>query len=191
YSKVYSFVCDHAETWQLASADPNSPIPASHSASRAPGAKVALSQMYTSSRTMLDSRLPATGARNLSDPIHTADQAAGHNLPKRVARLQYAGGTPDVEMAEHGLAVLDRNAAAAASIAHCEVEQRWVARSRPGRANHVLAEALYANLEQIGPPEYGPEAVETGQAIQTVLGVEPMEKPFLAATEELIEPQEA
>lgn len=191
YSKVYSFVCDRPETWRLSSADPNSPIPASHSAARAPGANVALSQMYTSSRTMLDSMLPATGGWSFSDAILTEGQATADNLPQRVARLQYSWRTPDIEMAEHVLAVLDRNAAAAASIAHCEVEERWVARSRPGRANHVLAEVLYANLEQIGPPEYGPEAVETGQAIQTALGVEPMEKPFLAATEELIEPQEA
>lgn len=38
YSKVYTFTCDNAETWQISSADPNSPIPASHSAARAPGA---------------------------------------------------------------------------------------------------------------------------------------------------------
>src|SRR5699024_5567175 len=191
YSKVYSFVCDHPEDWQVSSADPNSPIPASHSAARAPGANVALSQMYTASRTMLDSMLPATGGWSFSDAILSDGQATADNLPQRVARLQYSWRTPDVEMAEHVLAVLDRNASAAASMAHCAVEDRWVARSRPGRANHVLADVLYTNLEQIGPPEYGPEAVEVGQKIQSAVGIEPMEEPFLAATEQLIEPQEA
>ena len=191
YSKVYTFVCDHPETWQISTADPNSPIPASHSAARAPGANVALSQMYTASRTMLDSMLPATGGWSFSDAILSDGQATADNLPQRVARLQYSWRTPDVEMAEHILTVLDRNAAAAAMMAHCEVEERWVARSRPGRTNHVLAQALYDNLEQVGPPEYGPEAIEVAQNIQKTLGHEPAEKPFLDKTEQLIEPVEA
>lgn len=191
YSKVYSFVCDHPETWQISTAHPNSPIPASHSAARAPGANVALSQMYTASRTMLDSMLPATGGWSFSDAIFTEGQATADNLPQRVARLQYSWRTPDVEMAEHILTVLDRNAAATATMAHCELEERWVARSRPGRANHVLADALYSNLERVGPPEYGPEATEVARAIQANLGITPMEQPFLEATEQVIEPKTA
>lgn len=191
YSKVYTFVCDHPETWQISTADPNSPIPASHSAARAPGANVALTQMYTASRTMLDSMLPATGGWSFSDAILSDGQATADNLPHRVARLQFSWRTPDVEMAEHILAVLDRNARAAASMAHCEVEERWIARSRPGRTNHVMAQALYDNLEAVGAPEYGPDAVAVAQEIQRSLGHEPAEKPFLAETEQLISPQEA
>lgn len=191
YSKVYSFVCDHPETWQISTADPNSPIPASHSAARAPGANVALSQMYTASRTMLDSMLPATGGWSFSDAILSDGQATADNLSQRVARLQFSWRTPDIEMAEHILAVLDRNAAAAAVMAHCELEERWVARSRPGRTNHVLAQALYENLEQVGPPSYGPEAVAVAHKIQKSLGLEPMDRPFLDKTEQLIEPAEA
>ena len=94
-------------------------------------------------------------------------------------------------MAEHVLAVLDRNATAAAMMAHCSVEERWVARSRPGRTNHVLAQALYDNLAEVGPPVYGFEAVALAQEVQRNLGVEVSEKPFLPETERLIEPQEA
>jgi aminobenzoyl-glutamate utilization protein B len=191
YSKVYSFICDEPETWQISSADPNSPIPASHSAARAPGANVALMQMYTASRTMLDSMLPATGGWSFSDAILSDGQATADNLPQRIARLQLSWRTPDIEMAEHILKVLDRNAEHAAAMAHCEMEERWVARSRPGRTNHALSSLLYSNLETVGAPTYGQDAVEVAQDIQRHLGVEPTEKPFLHQTEELIAPQEA
>lgn len=191
YSKVYSFVCDEPETWQLSSADPHSPIPASHSAARAPGANLALTQMLSASRSMLDSMLPATGGWSFTDAILTDGQATADNLPQRVARVQFSWRTPDIEMAEHILAVLDRNAKAAAMIAHCEVEDRWVARSRPGRTNHALAQTLYDNLVEVGPPYYGPEAVALAQEMQCGLGLEVSDWPFLPETERLIEPQEA
>ncbi|GAA1856347.1 amidohydrolase [Brevibacterium marinum] len=191
YSKVYSFICDEPETWQLSSADPHSPIPASHSAARAPGANLSLMQMLLSSRSMLDAMLPATGGWSFSDAILTDGQATADNLPQRVARIQFSWRTPDIEMAEHILAVLDRNAQAAAMMGHCEVEDRWVARSRPGRTNHVLAQALYDNLAEVGPPVYGPEAVALAQEVQRSLDVEAGDRPFLPETERLIEPQEA
>lgn len=190
YSKVYSFVCDAPETWQL-SANQNSPIPASHSAARAPGANVALSQMYTSSRIMQDAMLPSFGGWSLSDAILTEGQATADNLPARIARVQYSWRTPDVEMAEHVLTVLDRNAEHAAAMAHCELETTWVARSRPGRTSHAMASVLYANLEAVGAPSYGPEAIAVAQDIQRTLGLEPTERPFLAETEQLIDPESA
>ncbi len=190
YSKVYTFVCDAPETWQL-SANPNSPIPASHSAARAPGANSALMLMYSASRTMHDAMLPSVGGWSLSDAILSDGQATADNLPARVARIQYSWRTPDVEMAEHVLAVLDRNALSAASMAHCEVEERWVARSRPGRTNHTMADVLYRNLESVGAPSYGPEAVQVAREIQEGLGIEPMSSPFLDECEQLIEPREA
>lgn len=190
YSKVYTFVCDEPETWQL-SANPNSPIPASHSAARAPGANVAMMQMYSASRIMHDAMLPSVGGWSLSDAILSDGQATADNLPARSARIQYSWRTPDIETAEHVLAVLDRNAEHAAAMAHCEVETRWVARSRPGITNHAMASVLYSNLEEVGAPEYGPKAIELAQEIQKNLGIEPMNKPFLKETEELIAPEEA
>lgn len=190
YSKVYTFVCDAPESWQI-SADPNSPIPASHSAARAPGANVALMQMYTASRVMQDSMLASAGGWSLSDAILSDGQATADNLPARVARIQFSWRTPDIAMAEHVLEVLDRNAAHAAATAHCELEERWIARSRPGRANYVLADLLYENLEAVGAPVYGPGAVRIAQEIQRELGMDPMEEPFLAETQQLISPQKA
>lgn len=191
YSKVYSFICDHPETWQMSSADPHSPIPASHSAARAPGANLSLTTMYSVSRSMLDSMLPASGGWSFSDAILTEGQATADNLPHRIARVQFSWRTPDIEMAEHILEALDRNAHAAAAVGHCTVEERWVARSRPGRTNHALAQVLYDNLVEVGPPKYGSEAVETAREIQRSLGMEATSSPFLAETEVLIEPREA
>lgn len=190
YSKVYTFVCDEPETWQL-SANPNSPIPASHSAARAPGANVALMQMYSASRIMHDAMLPSVGGWSLSDAILSDGQATADNLPARSARIQYSWRTPDIETAEHVLAVLDRNAEHAAAMAHCEVETRWIARSRPGITNHAMASVLYSNLKEVGAPVYGPKAIELAQEIQRNLGIDPMDKPFLKETEELIAPEEA
>lgn len=191
YSKVYSFVCDQPETWQNSGSDPHSPIPASHSAVRAPGANMSLMTMYSTSRSMLDSMLPASGGWSFSDAILTEGQATADNLPHRVARVQFSWRTPDIEMAEHILNALDRNAHAAATVGHCTVEERWVARSRPGRINHALAQTLYDNLVDVGPPEYGPEAVEAAQEIQRSLNIEVSSRPFLAETERLIDPREA
>ncbi len=190
YSKVYTFVCDEPESWQV-SANPNSPIPASHSAARAPGANVALMSMYTSSRIMHDAMLPSFGGWSLSDAILLDGQATADNLPARVARIQYSWRTPNVEMAEHVLAVLDRNAEHAAQMAHCGLEVTWVARSRPGRTNHVMASVLYDNLESVGAPRYGADAIDVAQEIQRNLGIEAMKKPFLDECEQLITPQDA
>lgn len=190
YSKVYTFSCDEAETWQREN-DPNSPIPASHSAARAPGANLALTTMYTASRAMQDAMLPSVGGWSLSDAILLDGQATADNLPTRVARIQFSWRTPNLEMAEHVLAVLDRNAVHAAAMAHCTMEDRWIARSRPGRTNHVLAEVLYRNLEAVGAPVYDAEAVRVANDIRATLGADPVERPFLAACEQLIEPQEA
>jgi aminobenzoyl-glutamate utilization protein B len=190
YSKVYTFVCDESETWQL-SANPNSPIPASHSAARAPGANVALMTMYGASRVMQDAMLPSFGGWSLSDAILPGGQATADNLPARVAQIQYSWRCPTLEMAEHVLAVLDRNAEHAAAMAHCTVHTTWVARNRPGRTNHALAEVLYDNLERVGAPSYGTDAVAAAQQVQRSLGLEPMEKPFLDECEQLISPQDA
>ncbi len=190
YSKVYSFICDEPESWQL-SANPNSPIPASHSAARAPGANVALMQMYTSSRVMQDAMLPSFGGWSLSDAILGSGQATADNLPARIAQIQYSWRCPTLEMAEHVLAVLDRNAEHAAAMAHCRVETTWVARNRPGITNHALAQALYNNLEEVGAPSYNDDAVAAARSIQSGLGIEPMEKPFLDECESLISPQDA
>ncbi|GAB2827852.1 hypothetical protein GCM10027022_18660 [Alpinimonas psychrophila] len=190
YSKVYTFICDEPESWQLSS-NPNSPIPASHSSARAPGANVALMSMYTTARIMQDAMLPSFGGWSLSDAILLDGQATADNLPARVARIQYSWRTPNIEMAEHVLAVLDRNAKNSAEMAHCSTEATWIARSRPGITNHVMATVLYENLTCVGAPVYDQNAIKVAQEIQKNLGLEVMDKPFLSECEKLISPQDA
>ena len=61
-------------------------------------------------------------------------------------------------------AVLDRNAEAAAAAAHCTVKRHWVSKSKPGLANHAMAEITFRNLERAGAPRYGEKAVKVAQA---------------------------
>ncbi|HEX9446812.1 MAG TPA: amidohydrolase, partial [Dongiaceae bacterium] len=83
------------------------------------------------------------------------------------------------------------NAEAAAKAAHCRWTKTWVTKSRPGLANHVMAETTYDNLALAEAPRWGAEAIAAAQAIQQELGITPMEQPFLPAIEQLIAPEEA
>jgi aminobenzoyl-glutamate utilization protein B len=116
---------------------------------------------------------------------------AADNLPAQLAQINYAWRTPDLKMAGAVLDVLDRNADHAAAAAHCRLVKRWVSRTRPGVANKALAELTYRNLERVGAPRYGAEAIALAQEIQRELGLAPMAKPFLPACEQLIEPRAA
>lgn len=189
YSRIYSFECRQPESWLADS--PESPIPASHVAARAPGANDALLAMLQWSRALQSSMLPFQQGWSLSDAILTAGQATADNLPHSIAQVQFLWRTPTVEMAEAVGRVLDNNAESAARMAHCSWRGDWVSKSRPGLPNHALAEACYANLRIAGPPEYGEDAVRIAREIQAACGVPPMDAPFLDACTRLIEPREA
>lgn len=189
YSAIYSFRCDEPEGWLAAG--PDSPIPQAHTAARAPGANDALVAMYALTKLTKESMLAFAGGWSLNEAILTAGQATADNLPAGLAQIQYMLRVPEVEMAETVFRVLDRNAAAAALTAHCKWDRHWVCKSRPGLANHALAEIAYRNLALAGAPAFGDDARAVAQAIQRNLGLEPMERPFLGACERLIEPQEA
>jgi aminobenzoyl-glutamate utilization protein B len=147
--------------------------------------------MYSMTKTNQESILPHTGGWSLNETIMGTGQATADNLPTRIAQIQYAWRTPDISTADKILQVLDRNAKHAAAISHCKVVKRWVARSRPGLANHALAELVYRNLELAGAPQYSEAAVKLARDIQRNLGLEPMDQPFLEACEKLISPQDA
>ena len=189
YSKIYTFRCDEPELWGVPDLD--SPIPASHSAARAPGADAALVSMFQLTKTTQDAMLPSHGGWSLSEAILTAGQATADNLPHSIAQIQYSWRCADVAAADSVMGVLDRNAQLAAAATHCQVSERWVARNRPGLPNHTLARLMWANLELVGAPEYGPDAVQIAQQLQKAVGVEPMAEPFLPETEQLIAPWDA
>ena len=156
-SRIYSFICDASETWGAAAHD--SPIAAAHSAARAPGANVALVTMYALTKATMESMLAHSGGWSLNEAILTAGQATADNLPAQLAQINYAWRAPEIRMADSILEVLDRNADHAAAVSHCRVVKRWVSRTRPGVANHVLAALTYANLAAVGPPHYGSQAI--------------------------------
>jgi aminobenzoyl-glutamate utilization protein B len=189
YACIYTFDCIEPENWL--SADPDSPIPASHVSARAPGANDALFHMFGMTKQAQSNMLPFTGGWSISEAILSAGQATADNLPAQTAQIQYLWRAPTLEMAETIARVLDNNAEAAAKAAHCRWTRTWVTKSRPGLANHVMAQATYDNLVLAGAPQWGDAAIAAAQAMQKELGIAPMEKPFLPAIEQLIEPQEA
>ena len=188
YSMIYRFICDQPETWGQ---NDGAPIPQSHSAVRAPGANDALMMMYQSSKALREAMLPHQGGWSISEAILTAGQATADNLPAGLAELQYMMRVPTVEMAEQITTVLDRNAAAAAAMTGCRWEQHWVCKSRPGLANHAMANVVWQALQQVGPPTWDNAAKNIAREIQGNLGLTSMDDPFIAQMEQLIDPQQA
>jgi len=189
YAAIYEFLCEEPQTW-LADAQ-GGPIPAAHTSARAPGANDAVVAMYTLSKMMRDHMLPHTGTWTLNETILASGQATADNLAAQMAMIMFAARCPDVAMLKNIYDVLDRNAGAAALAAHCTVKRHWVSKSKPGLANHAMAEITYRNLERAGAPRYGADAVKAARAIQAELGLTPMDHPYAEELSELIAPQEA
>ncbi|MEM8591860.1 MAG: amidohydrolase [Pseudomonadota bacterium] len=189
YAVLYEFTCESPETW-MAGGDA-SPIPASHAAARAPGATDAMVQMYQNAKALREHVMASGQSWSMNETILMHGQATADNIPPQMAQLMYMIRISEVAEAEHVVRGLDHIAEAAAKLTHCTWRRRWIAKSRPGLANHALARATYANLEAVGAPVWGAEAGEFARAIQAELGLAPMENPWLPMTQELIEPEEA
>lgn len=188
YAFIYSFTCEAPQDW--IAADAYSPIPQNHLAARAPGANDALVHFYTLNESLRRSTLPFTGLWSFNEAILTAGQATADNLPPHLSQIQYLLRCDSIEQAETVCRVMDNNAAAAALATGCQWKKTWVCKSRGGLPNHVLAQATYDNLAAVGAPQWGEAAIAVAREIQANLGLEPMERPFLAATEALIDPRE-
>jgi aminobenzoyl-glutamate utilization protein B len=187
---IYSFECDSPQSWLSQAGETASPIAAAHASARAPGANDALMQMYLSSKSLKEHMVSAGCGWSMNECILTAGQATADNLPAQIAQIQYIMRVPSIEMAQRITGILNNNAAAAASISHCSWRRDWVSKSRHGLANHALAQATYDNLQAIGAPVFNTgKAREKAREIQHNLGLEPMDAPFLAETEQLITPQ--
>jgi aminobenzoyl-glutamate utilization protein B len=188
YSMIYRFICDRPEKWGM---DDGAPIPQSHSAVRAPGANDALMMMYMASKALRDSMLTHQGGWSISEAILTAGQATADNLPAGLAEIQYMMRMPTIAMAEQVTAVLDRNARAAADMSGCRWERHWVCKSRPGLANHAMANVVWDCLQAVGAPKWDENAKAVAREIQTNCGLQPMDNPFIEEMEQLIAPQAA
>lgn len=188
YSMIYRFICDEPELW---GAKEGAPIPQAHSAVRAPGANDALVTMYHSSKALREAMLPHQGGWSVSEAILTAGQATADNLPAGLSEIQYMIRVPTIDMAEQITAVLDRNAEAAATMTGCRIERHWVCKSRPGLANHTMANVVWDTMQEIGPPVWDEAAQEIAREIQRNLGITPMDEPFIDELSQQISPQEA
>ncbi|MEO0487019.1 MAG: amidohydrolase [Pseudomonadota bacterium] len=189
YAVIYEFTCDTPETW-MPGGD-SSPIPASHAAARAPGATDALVQMYQNAKTLREHVMASGQSWSMNETILAHGQATADNIPPQIAQLMYMIRISEVAEAERVIAGLDHIAEAAAQLSHCTWRRHWVAKSRPGLANHVLARATYANLCDVGPPVWAGEATRFAQDIQRACGLEAMDDPWLPAITQLTPPQEA
>jgi aminobenzoyl-glutamate utilization protein B len=188
YAMIYRFACEAPEGWAR---DTGTPIPQAHSDVRAPGADDALVTMYSASRALRDSMLPHCGGWSISEAILTTGQATADNLPAALAEIQYMIRVPTVAMAEQVTAALDRNAAAAAAMTGCAASRHWVCKSRPGLANHAMAELVWKAMQAVGAPHWDADATAVAREIQANAGVAPMEEPFLPECGRLIDPREA
>jgi aminobenzoyl-glutamate utilization protein B len=188
YNYIYTFTCDQPENW--IAADRVSPIPQNHLSARAPGANDALMTFYHLNEGLRRSMLPATGLWSFNEAILAAGQATADNLAPQVAQINYMVRTDSIAQADIISSIMDNNAEAAAKAAFCGWRKTWVSKSRGGLANHVLAEATYRNLELVGAPRWSGEAIQVAREIQRNLGLEPLERPFAAEIEELIDPRE-
>lgn len=190
YSMIYRFICDEPEAWLSAAGD-GAPIPQSHSAVRAPGANDALMMMYMASKALRDSMLSHQGGWSISEAILTAGQATADNLPAGLAEIQYMLRMPTIAMAEQATAVLDRNAEAAARMTGCRYERHWVCKSRPGLANHVMAQTVFDALSTVGAPVWDERAKSIAREIQINAVGQSSPEPLIEECERLIAPQEA
>ena len=188
YSMIYRFICDTPEHW---TGGDDAPIPQSHSDIRAPGANDALMMMYQSSKALRDSMLPHQGGWSISESVISAGQATADNLPAGLTELQYMIRVPTIEMAEQVTTILDRNAEASAAMTGCRVERYWVCKSRPGLANHAMAEVVWDSMQSVGAPVWGESAAKIANEILQNLDAAPMQEPFIDELSQLIAPQEA
>ena len=190
YAVMYTFTCDHPETWLSAAS--NTPIPVAHATARCPGATDAVVTMYTLSKMYKEHMLSTSMGWSVNETILNTGQATADNIPAQMSQIYYMIRVPTIEMAEAVVAVLDQNAEAAAKSAHCNWKRDWISKSRTGLANHTMAKITFENLKLVGPPVFNQgKAIEVARQIQRNLGLEPMEKPFLEDMETLIEPVEA
>ena len=134
--------------------------------------------------------MPHTGTWTLNEYIMAAGQCTSDNLPPRYAAIQYAWRSPTLEMQQRIFEVLESNAKHAAELTGCTVSCRWVTKTRVGLPNHALADLTYRNLELVGPPSYGPQAVEFAREIQKNLDLNPMDDPFIEINQRLTTPQQ-
>jgi aminobenzoyl-glutamate utilization protein B len=187
WSAVISFEAVDPENW----IDPSlMPIEGAHAAARSPGAVDALCLMYTTTKYTKEAMFPHAGSWTLNEFILGDGGATSDNLPPRFSQIQYSWRSSSLGIQEQIWRVLANNARQVAGITGCRAHVRWVTKTRVGLPNTVLTDLTWQNLQAVGAPQYGEDALEFGRAVQRHLGLEPMADPFLASVSTLTPPAE-
>jgi len=188
WSVLFTFECLEPENWCR---EDLMPFPGlSHAAPRCPGALDALCLMYTTTKYTKEAMFPRTGTWTLNEFVLVAGQCTSDNLPPRISQIQYAWRSPTLAIQERIYQVLQNNARHVAEMTHCQLQTRWITKTRIGLTNTALAELVFRNLELVGPPRYGEEARKSGREIQKNCGLEPMADPVDERCEVLTTPKE-
>ncbi len=161
-----------------------------HAAARCPGAIDALCLMYTTTKYTKEAMYPHAGAWTLNEFILAGGDATSDNLPPRFSQIQYSWRSPSLAVQQQIFNVLANNASHAAASCGCQASVRWVTKTRVGLANSTLIDLAYRNMEAIGAPAFDDEARKFGKAIQTNLGIAPMDDPFTADNQRLTPPEQ-
>lgn len=191
WSAVFTFECTEPEKY-LAGTDVK---PASggfdnvHTWARTPGALDAVCLMYTTTKYTKEAMFAHTGSWTMNEYIMAAGEATADNHAPHFSQIQYSWRSPTVRMQERMYSVLEKNAKVVAEATGCKASVTWVTKTRPGLANHALAELAHRNMRLIGPPSYGEEAAGFIRAIQKNLGFEPLERPIDDKCERITPPE--
>ncbi|WP_137176757.1 amidohydrolase [Roseomonas sp. AR75] len=187
WSAVITFEADAPETW----IDPSlMPIEGAHAAARCPGAVDALCLMYTTTKYTKEAMFPHAGSWTLNEFILGDGGATSDNLTPRFSQIQYAWRSSSLGIQEQIWRVLAQNARHVAAVTGCKAYVRWVTKTRVGVPNMALTDLTWKNLQAVGAPRYGEEALEFGRQIQRHLGLEAMADPFVAEVSRLTPPEE-
>lgn len=187
YSCIYSFEVPMNDQF-LTSVEP---IPQVHTAPRPAGANTAISLFHLQVKALQDSVLSHEGGWSLSEAFLTTGVSTADNLAAPLGQVQYSWRTPTLEMAEQILLAINRCAVAVSCATGTTMTQRWIARNRPGIANHALAEVAWRNIQYCGAPRFDEAATVVGRELQRAVGVDAMEDPFMHECRKLISPQDA
>lgn len=188
WSCVVTFETPSPETWIDTSLLPIKD--SSHAAARCPGAIDALCLMYTTTKYTKEAMFPHSGSWTLNECILAGGDATSDNLAPRFSQIQYSWRSFSLPVQEQIQRVLEANARSAALATGTKAHWRWVTKTRVGLPNLALTEATWANLQAVGAPAYGAEAVRFARQIQEGLGWAPMADPFLPANTALLPPAE-
>src|SRR4051812_4537376 len=186
WSAVITFEADNPEGW----IDPSlMPIEGAHAVARCPGALDAMMLMYTTTKYTKEAMFPHAGSWTLNEYVLGDGGATSDNLTPRFAQIQYSWRASSLGIQEQIWRVLANNARHAAGITGCRAHVRWVTRTRVGLPNTVMTDLTWKNLQAVGAPRYGEEALEFGRAIQRNLGLDAMDDPFIASVTQLTPPE--